>query len=195
MISKIKNLFKSKEVKEYINISGHEFTVLEPTKLPILRDTAFNLESYSRDWGIDKPDIRLYLKEILLEANVNSVDSASLVNRIKNISNLVSVLDTAIAEDYQYKPYLKAACMIILIKGEDPNKLDAKFISQKLKLCQDYPEIEAFFLRTIKTLQLSMVKSFDMSKITNWYPSKNLKIMESTIYKRIGKTIYTNDFS
>lgn len=191
MLTKLKKLFtRNKSITEYINIQGYNFRVMDPAKMPNVRRAKFFMEEYKRDWGIDKSDLRAYFKAIMKETDINSTAPTDLINKMKSIHSLVATIDSVVAEDYQYKPYLLSACIIILIDGEDPNKIDPKIIAKKMKLCESIPEIEAFFLTTIRVSMSNMQGSFDMSKISNWLPSKTVKSMESILYKKINSTIY-----
>lgn len=192
MLHLLKKLFKKEKapITESIEINGYRFKVLEPTKMPNIRRVRLFLEEYQRDWGISKDDLLSFLKFAIIESKINDTSPNALAAKIQNIYSVLTTLEAVIKEDYQYKPYLKAASIMILLENEDPNKLDAKIIKQKLQLCESDPEIEAFFLTTIRAFQLSIQKQLDMSVLTSWLPSKNLKHMESHLYKWINSTIY-----
>jgi hypothetical protein len=116
--------------------------------------------------------------------------NADLLNKLARVKTLVTLRSAMISEDFQYKPFLKAACIIILVEDENEHVLHEQTQNFKLKLCRDNPEIEAFFLRTIRTFQLSITGSSDMHKIWDWLPSKEQAATENLILKEIGTTIY-----
>ena len=187
------NFFKKKpKVTEYTTIAGHNFRVLDATRLPTLRRVRFFLDEYSRDWGLNKDDLLSYLKFVINQTDVNTNDP---LNKLKDIFALLTTLESVVKSDYQYKPYLKAASIIILIEGEDENKLDGKIIKQKLELCRDNSEIEAFFLRVIKDSFSNIQKQSDTSKVLDWQPSKLQKLMENSFYSKINSTIYDDGSS
>lgn len=181
---------------EKIRISDHLFQVLDPVKMSNIRKTKFMLDSYTRDWGMTKEDIfdfdSLILRESSFPTEANSISelNSQLSEKLKRIYTLVATRQAVIKEDYQYKPFIKAACTIILIDDEKENKIEKKYIDLKLQLCKENPEIEAFFLRAIMTFQLSIINSPDISKVSDWLPSAQLKVMESSLYKEINTTIY-----
>ncbi len=199
-MSIFKNLFsrieKSKPTTtELFKCAGHTFKVLQPTTMSNVRQVKFFYEEYVREWGMTKQDLLDFAGVILKETEAPASRSihdlnADLTNKLARIKTLVSIQSAMIKEDYQYKPFLSAACVIILLDDEDENVLDQEYQTKKLKLCQDYPEIECFFLRIIRAFQLSTVGSSDMSKIWEWCPSKEQKVMENTILKEIHTTIY-----
>jgi hypothetical protein len=142
-----------------------------------------------------KKDLLDFMGVVLKETEAPASKSipelnSDLTNKLARIKTLVSLQTSMINEDFQYKPFLKAACVIILMDDENENELDQSIFAEKLKLCRDYPEIEAFFLRTIRTFQLSITGSQDMSKIWEWLPSDKLKAIENTVLKEINTTIY-----
>lgn len=192
------NIFKRKnptEIIEAVKIDGHTFRVLDPIKMSNERRVRFFWEDYVREWGMTKEDILSYLQFMMKETafpkagNLSELN-AELSDKLRNVYALLATMEAVLKEDYQYKPFIKSACIIIVMDDEDPNKIDPVYHKKKLDLCQSNHKIEAFFLRTIRTLQLSSEERADMSKISEWYPSEKLKIMESSIYKKINSTIY-----
>jgi hypothetical protein len=194
---KVATLLRSKteSITEYVEIDGNRFSVIDPTKLPNIRRIPFFLEAYKREWGIDKNDLLAFLEFMKRETQFPEVSSlekmnALLAEKLKHNYSLLSVIESILREDYQYKPYLKAASFLILLDGEDPNKIDPVYTKRKMDLCQSNQDIEAFFLTTIFCFQASTKSLSDMSRVSSWYPSKNLKLMENSMYKKIGTTIY-----
>ena len=94
-----------------------------------------------------------------------------------------------IQEDFQYKPFLKAACHIILLDDEKPEKIDGEIYSKKLALCEAHEEIEVFFLRVIRTFQNATTGLSDTSETLTFLPAKHLKPTERTVLGKINQTI------
>lgn len=192
-------LFKKKQAPntiEVVKINGYTFRVLDPVKMSNSRRVRFFWEDYAREWGMTKEDILSYIQFIMKETsfpnhagNLSELN-AELADKLKHCYALLSTLDSVIREDFQYKPFLKAACLIILVDDEDEKTIDPNYQKLKLQLCKNDQEIEGFFLTTIRTFQTNIENSQDMSKVSDWYPSENLKVMENSIYKRINTTIY-----
>lgn len=198
MLTKIKSLFKTKakqQTIELFKIAGHEFRVLDPKTMSNVRKTRFFFEEYSREWGMTKQDILdfdgIILKETQAPASKTIHDqNAELLNKLARINTLISIRSAMIQEDYQYKPFLRSACAIVLMDDESENDISNEVEAEKLKLCSQYPELEAFFLRVCRTFQLSTTDSQDISKIWEWYPSTQQKVMENKVLKEINTTIY-----
>ena len=196
--SRFRNLFTQKPkptTTELFQCAGHTFKVLQPTTMSNVRKVKFFYEEYAREWGMTKQDLLDFAGVILKETEAPASRSihdlnADLTNKLARIKTLVSIQSAMISEDFQYKPFLNAACVIVLIDDEDENVLSQEYQTQKLKLCREYPEIEAFFLRTIRTFQLSITDSQDMSKIWEWLPSKEIRNMENMVLKEIHSTVY-----
>ncbi len=188
MINRILSLFKKKPlVTDLKTVAGYNFRVLDPGKMPNVRRIRFFMEEYARDWGLTKEDLLAYIQYCIKNTDLNRVDHS---NMVKENYALLTTLESIIKSDYQYKPFLKAACLIILLPNEDLNKVENSFIQEKLRLCQQHPEIEAFFLSTIRLLQLNIQKQSDLLKESDWQPSMNQKRMESSFYQKINSTIY-----
>ena len=202
-LSTISNFFKSmfnrknKEItKEVIRMAGHTWTVIDPVKMSNTRKVKLFWEDYDRDWGFTKNDHLTYDEMVIdlckspkVAANLSEFN-AELIDKLANIKTVMEQKVAVVKQDYQYKPMLKAACVIVLMDDEDETKIDADIFNQKLKLCQDNPELEAFFLRSMRALKDSMQGSFDISKVSTWLPSEQLKVMEKNCLKRINTTIY-----
>ena len=199
IISRFRNLFAkpNPQTTELFKCAGHTFRVLKPTTMSNVRKVKFFYEEYSREWGMTKTDLLDFAGVILKETEAPASRSihdlnADLTNKLARIKTLVSIQSAMIKEDFQYKPFLNAACVIILIDDEDEHVLSQDYQVQKLKLCRDYPEVEAFFLRTIRVFQLNITDSQATSKIWEWLPSEQIKVMENMVLKEINSTIYEN---
>jgi hypothetical protein len=200
MLNKLKAIFRKKSEPEIIEIfraGGHTFKVLSPAKMSKVRQTRFFFEEYSREWGMTKEDILDFDGVILAETEAPVSRSlhdlnADLLNKLARIKTMVSLRSAMIKEDHQYKPFLKSAAVIILMDDEDEFVLSPEIEIQKMKLCRDYPEIEAFFLRVIRIFQLGTKDSQDILKIWEWLPSTEIKVMENIVLKEINSTIYGN---
>jgi hypothetical protein len=199
MIAKLLSKFRKPkpQTTELFKAAGHTFRILNPTTMSNVRKTRFFFEEYAREWGMTKQDILdfdgIILKECEAPASRSIHDlNSDLTNKLARIKTLVSIRSAMIIEDYQYKPFLRSACSIILMDDEDENKIDNQIVMEKLRLCSQYPEIEAFFLRACRTFQLSTKDSQDISKIWEWLPSTEHRIMENIVLKEIGQTVYSS---
>ncbi len=199
---KILNIIKRKKknpqikINEKVRIAGHLFSVLDPMQMNNIRATRFMLEEYEREWGMTKNDL-LAIDDFLLSetkfpekaANLGELNAA-LADKLKRIYAIVAQRQAVLKEDYQYKPFLQAASIIILLDDEPEDSIIQKYQAKKMELCQMHPEIEAFFLRVIRVFQLNITNSSDMSKISTWYPSIKLKHTENNLLKKINTNIY-----
>lgn len=198
MITKLLSKFrKQTPTIELFKCGCHTFRVLDPKTMSNVRKTRFFFEEYAREWGMTKEDILdfdgVILKECEAPASRSIHDlNADLTNKLARIKTLVSIRSAMIKEDYQYKPFLRSACSIILMDDEPENYISNEIVSEKLRLCSQYPEIEAFFLRVCRTFQLSTKDSPDISKIWEWLPSTELLTMENIVLKEIQQTVYSN---
>jgi len=182
-------------VTEYTTIAGHKFRVLDPLKMPKIRQAALYIGEYERDWGMTKADLLAYDDVIARETEFPNdwVNKDSLIHdlteKLKIIYNLVDARRLLIQEDFQYKPFLKAACHIILLDDEKPEKIDGEIYSKKLALCEAHEEIEVFFLRVIRTFQNATTGLSDTSETLTFLPAKHLKPTERTVLGKINQTI------
>jgi hypothetical protein len=199
MLNKIKSWFKKPkaEVVEMAVIAGHTFQVLDPIKMPKIRQASIFLAEYERDWGMTKEDLLNY-DDLLCKITefpkgwASEQDLVSqITEKLKKLYNLIDTRRLLIQEDFQYKPFLKAACNMIIIDDEDVNKIDPVYIQKKLSLCESNEEVMLFFLRIIRAFQQSTVTIFDISKMWEFYPEKHLILTE----KKVLKVIHTNIFS
>lgn len=198
---KIREIFKRKKVAEIVEqniIAGHKFTVLDPVKMTNVRKAKFFLESYERDLGMTKDDLLKFddfiLSQTKFPTDIGSLNelNADLVERMKKIYAVIQQRQAVIAQDYQYKPFLKAASIIILIDDEDENEISNKYQGQKMQLCKENDDVEAFFLRVIMTFQLNIVSSSTTSKTSSLLSLKDQKTTETSLYNTINTTIYDN---
>ena len=191
------NIFRKKEnVTETIAIAGHLFTVLDPIKMPKIRQAAIYMGEHEREWGMTKEHLLAYDDVLIKETEfpdqwTNKEDlAAQLTEKLKRLYNLLDTRRLLIQEDFQYTPFLRAACHMILIDDEDQNNIDTSIMSKKLNLCRDNEEILVFFLRVIRAFQQSTVSSFDISKMWEFLPASHLKSTESKALKQINTTIF-----
>jgi len=197
----LKNIFKKKPISapvEETTLAGHLFTVLDPVKMSNVRKAKFFLESYERDLGMTKDDLMKFddfiLSQTKFPTDIGSLNelNADLVERMKKIYAVIQQRQAVIAQDYQYKPFLKAATIIILIDDEKENEITSKYQSLKMQLCKEHDEVEAFFLRVIMTFQLSIINSSTTSKTSNLLSLKEQKTIETSLFNTINTTIYDN---
>lgn len=197
----LKNIFKKKLISAPVDkttIAGHTFMVLDPVKMSNVRKAKFFLESYERDLGMTKDDLMKFddfiLSQTKFPTDIGSLNelNADLVERMKKIYAVIQQRQAVIAQDYQYKPFLKAASIIILIDDEKENEITSKYQSLKMQLCKEHDEVEAFFLRVIMTFQLSIINSSTTSKTSNLLSLKEQKTIETSLFNTINTTIYDN---
>lgn len=197
----LRSLFRSGKGYEPIDsstIAGHTFMVLDPVKMSNVRKAKFFLESYERDLGMTKDDLLKFddfiISQTKFPTDIGSLNelNADLVERMKKIYAVIQQRQAVISQDYQYKPFLKAASIIILIDDEQENKIEKKYIDLKLQLCKENDEVEAFFLSTIMTFQLNIINSSITSKTSNLLSLKDQKNLEVQLYSTINGTLYND---
>ena len=199
---KLPNWLKKKKkeaykVEDVFTFAGHEFRVLDPVTMPKLRQHAISMSDYEREWGIVKEDIIAYQqvisKESMFPDKWNGKDEliSKLEDKLRIVGDLAETLVFSLTQDYQYRPYVKAACHMILIDDEVADKLEGKYYDKKLELCQRHTEVEAFFLKIMKTFTISMATTIDISAMWESYPGEKVRLMESKLLSKIGKTIYS----
>lgn len=206
MIDKFKNIFGNifKPQSPIIGteiIAGHTFKVLDPFTMPVIRQAAYQLTEYERGWGMEKQDLLAYIDILIKETDaptsfMSDGDlSAQLTNKMKRIYNLLDAQRLLIQEDYQYKPFLKAACHLILLDDENPEKIDQNIYQKKLLLCSQSEDIEGFFLRIIRTFQQGTVMLSDTLEKSEFLPKDHMKLTEKRVLQKIASTIYKSGFS
>lgn len=199
---KLPNWLSKKKKAEYkiddvFTFAGHEFRVLDPVTMPKLRQHAVSMSDYEREWGIYKEDILAYQNVIIKETTfpdkwMGKDDLIKqLEEKLRSVNDLAETLVFSITQDYQYRPYVKTACHMILIDDEVAETMEGKYYDKKLELCQRHSEVEAFFLKIMKTFTINMATTTDISKMWESYPAKEVRIMESKLLSKIGKTIYS----
>lgn len=195
----LKNLFKRKvQRKQIYSFQGHTFEVLNPATMPKVRQSSFFMGEYERDWGMTKSDLLAYDDIIVREAGFpkswGTKDDliADLTDKLAKISSLADTRRLLIQEDFQYKPFLKAACHIILMDDEPVDRIDWDIYREKLRLCMQHQELEGFFLSVIRAFQTSTEHSFDISKMWAYYPAKHVQHTEKRVLKEIGSTIWSD---
>lgn len=200
MINKIKSLFKPKEtpVLETKTIGGHIFRVLDPIKMPKIRQAAIYMGEYERDWGMTKQHLLAYDDILVKETDfptdwANKDDlTAQLTNKLKKLYDLINTRRLLIQEDFQYTPFLKAACYMILIDDENPNAIDPVHNNKKLALCQSNEEILIFFLRVIRAFQQNTLYSSGTLETSEFLPGKHLLPTEKKVLRQINTTPFLN---
>ena len=179
------------------NILGHKFTVLNPYKSDFLmtkRHDFFMME-YAREWGIEKFDLQKFLSMLVTNLEFSDGETPNLntcLNKMGDAKTIATNLYYTIEGDYQYKPYLKSACIIILLGDEKPDDPYEKYLEEKLKLCELHSEIEGFFLANIKILEFSL-KNRGKS-IPDWdyfLPKKGEANLEKSTLRMIQSSPYS----
>jgi len=171
-------------------IAGHRFTVLDPVKMPIIRRKALHLDEYKRHWGIDKEDLNKYLgfiqKESEFPESTTIADqNKKLAEKLKNIYAVSSALQSYLAQDYQYKPFIYSAAIMILIDDEKENEIDGVKMNQKIKLCNENEDIAGFFLTTIRTFHLKTLNISDTLRASNLSSLNINRSLENQILSEI----------
>lgn len=195
----LKKTFGTKSTtKEYALIGGHRFVVLDPITMPKIRQAAIFIGEYERDWGMTKNDLLAYddvmVKETEFPTDWAGKDDliAQLTDKLKRLYQLADTRRLLIQEDFQYKPFLKAACHMILMDDEPADKIDNTYMQQKLALCQSNEDVQLFFLRVIRAFVQNTLPSFDITKMWEYYPPQHLLPTEKRVLKEIQQTIYSD---
>lgn len=196
--------FKNKKEVELTTteMMGYKFKVFTPSTIPMSRFAQLRLNTHIRDWGMTENDL-FQFDEVIKDLTVfpqewKTKDEliSKLTENVKNIAELANLRQAMVKEDYQFKPYLQAASLVIKLSDE-PDKIGSDYYTsdyhlRKMKLCKDYPEIEGFFL-TISTDFISKIGgSTTTHKQSVWFRSQREKNMEKTLLQKIGMSIYGN---
>ena len=128
----IKNIFKKKPdyIKGNHTILGHKFTLLDPMMMPKVRQAAYHLNEYEKGWGITKENLILTFEELKRQTafpsswHGNDDLVSQLTDQNKETSAIIDMLLLVIKQDYQYDPFIKSACNIILLDDEKPDIID-----------------------------------------------------------------------
>jgi hypothetical protein len=187
-------MFAAQEVE----LMGHNFTVLDPYDMPKSRQLAFHLLQHDVAWGLSKNDltdfIRLMAKELNFPKEFETKEDLVSLQReqIEKVKSFLGDMEWLIQKDYQFKPYLKAGCLLILMDDEDPHIIDKKINLEKMKLCKESEDVEFFFISTIGNLLLSTTNSSPTFQELDLSSLKAQKITERKIYQEKRSTIYSN---
>jgi hypothetical protein len=177
-------------------VAGHTFRVLDPMTMPKVRQAALFVGEYEREWGMSKTDLLAYDDILIKETAFPTVWAnkdeliAELTDKVKRLYNLIDTRRVLIQEDFQYKPFLKAACHIILCEGEDAAKVEREFYDRKLELCEHSEDIMLFFLNVIMLFQKNIVISLDTLATSKFLPPMHILPTEKRVLREINTTPY-----
>lgn len=166
------NFFKKKPIykKGETIIHGHRFTVLDPFTMPKVRQAAYHLNEYEKGWGITKQNLintfEALKKETAFPNSYGGQDDlvAKLTDKLKDMSGICEMLLLVIQQDYQYDPFIKSACNVILLDDEKADVIDPEYTKKKLQLCQKHEEIMVFFLITERHSMQNIETIYDILK-------------------------------
>lgn len=199
MFNRIKKLFKkeNKLEKDFI-FAGHVFRVLDPKHMTVSRQRALYNSSHERDLGIMPDKYKEALKTVSesLKAPKQFTTIQDLNGKQADImANARAVLEDLVflhEQDHQYEPFVKAACVFILIDDEQQSDDPfGKYFDKKIELLKKHSEIEDFFLTIGVGYHRSTISSWDTSQLWEFYPTKAIKRIESRISKVIQSEIYS----
>jgi len=180
----IKSIFKKKKpyVKSTHDLHGHKFTVLDPFTMPKIRQAAYHLNEYEKGWGITKENLILTFEALKKQTSFpksyhsNEDLVAQLTDKNKDINGIIDMLLMVIQQDYQFDPFIKSACNIVLIDDEPADEIRPEYLKKKLELCKKHEDIMVFFL---------IVERHSMEIMSNLYDI--LATSEPLSYPQIDK--------
>ena len=161
------------------SFAGHNFIVLDPGEMPIVRRNLLYKMEYALRWGLEKDDFiqfARYLKDQCENA--------------KEIYHVASLFESLVEEDLQYRPLVKAATTFVLLEGEPADEVNTEWYNKKIELCKAHEEIESFFLSSILSLGQNLLNTSDTSKQQEWLSQERLRNMEKIFLEKVGKTLY-----
>lgn len=178
----LKRWIKDPSIKEEVQLCGHTFRVLDPFTMPKVRQAAYHLNEYEKGWGITKENLILTFKALREDTSfpksyISNEDlTAQLTDKLRDITGLIDMVLMVIEQDYQFDPFIKSACNIILLDDEKADEIDQEYQRKKLALCNQYEEIMVFFL---------VVERHSMANIETSYAT--LMTSEPLIYPEVEK--------
>ncbi len=180
---------------KYIEVAGFKFRVLDPVSMPMVRRAELFGATYEREWGITKADLLLFKSAMEKQCQFSpaasmSVLNVDMANKFGTQTALLQQFEAVVTGDYQIKPFLKSACIVILMDGEDEYKIESNWTKKKLELCRDFPEVEAFFLDIIYVLSRTMESTPDSQKTLDLSVMAAKKRTESAFLSAIGSSLY-----
>lgn len=181
----IKNIFKKKPdyIKGHHTILGHKFTILDPMMMPKVRQAAYHLNEYEKGWGITKENLILTFEELKRQTSFpsswhgNDDLVSQLTDQNKEMSAIIDMLLLVIKQDYQYDPFIKSACNIILLDDEKPDVIDPEIQKRKLELCAKHQDIMVFFLVMERNSQKTIIDTFSILTTLEQSPYPKTQMM------------------
>lgn len=181
----IKNIFKKKPdyIKGHHTILGYKFTILDPMMMPKVRQAAYHLNEYEKGWGITKENLTLTFKELKkltsFPSSFHGNDDliSQLTDQNKEMSAIIDMLLLVINQDYQYDPFIKSACNIILLDDEKADVIDPEIQKRKLELCAKHHDIMVFFLVTERNSQKTIIDIYDILTTLEQSPYPKAQMM------------------
>lgn len=169
---------KAKKIFEW-SFAGHNFIVLDPGAMPVIRRNLLYKTEYAMRWGLEKEDFILFANYLKQHAE-----------NPKEVYHVSSLFEALVEEDLQYRPLVKAATTFVLLEGEPVDEVNTEWYEKKLALCSAHEEIESFFLSNILSLGENLLNTSDTFKQQEWLNQERLRNMEKIFYEKIGKTLY-----
>lgn len=178
--------------------AGHKFTFIDPndSSYLMLKRNDFFLMEYEREWGLIKEDLIKLLTRSVNECEFSEdidVNLAKALNKLQDVKTILTMMVFLIQQDYQYKPFLKSAAIVILIDDEKPEDDYMDTLNLKLELCEKHSEIEGFFLGTIKILHDKLMRRTDTTKTSeSSIQNPQVKHTEKALLSMIRSSPYQN---
>ena len=164
-----------------LEYAGHKLKLINPTNLSKARQLAIARGEYEREWGISKVDLLSFLHHI----SEQSENSKVTYHTSENLISLVQ-------EDFQYMPFLRAACYMVLLDDENPKKIDHKANEKKISLCLESDDVMSFFLCNILAFTKNTDSSQIITEVSELLAEKWRLDTEKVIYSQLSKINATN---
>lgn len=188
------SIFKRKKIyeREKVNMYGHTFTILDPFTMPKVRQAAYHLGEYEKGWGITKENLVQTFEALKSDTSFPKSYSgqddlvSQLTNNLQSIQGIIDMVLLVIKQDYQYDPFIKSACNIILIDDEKADAIEPEYQKMKLQLCNQYQDIMVFFLITERNSMKNIEILSDMlQKLEQLEYPKDQYLMEKRLLSSI----------
>ena len=200
---------KEKELFDFgettLEHAGHKFRLINPFSNDFVlskRNQYFTVQ-HELEWGIMKEDIQKFLAtSVNICERKDAFDDLSeqiavLENKLADVKTMMTQLFLIIKEDYQFKPFLRSAAVIVLMDDEKPEDDYMLTLDKKMDLCAKHPEIESFFLSAIVILHYRLRNREEISKRLEYLKEtmRGQKKQERTLYSLIRSKLYPDTTS
>lgn len=188
------------DIQTEFQFAGHTFKVINPFSNKFLLTTRnrYFTDMYEIEMGFLKEDLLAFMKagigvsEYPTEYSNDKELIKILSDKLADVKTLMTQVYLVGKEQYQYKPFLKSAAILIMMDEEKPSDDYMMTLDKKMELCERYPEIEGFFLTVSNILIYRLRNKDDIIKHLEYLEAtkRGQKIAEKTLYSIAGQSMY-----